>query len=675
MDRMTEIIAHFGGLFHLNIEASRLRDQYEVFKGEEAKYNIKQPELTGVEVEVSYDLRGYDPSVDKTPPADAPLPEEAQAIELPLVPAVSFDGFTGPLGPQFADAYPGAGASGGGETVLPFVPIPSSIATVTVQSISLMDNDVIGDMDATSFVSPQDLIADLQATEALASTLGVPGPGGHDIMAHGVEEMASHAANVIDTFEAPTFPGLDSSVLNREAVESLAEAGRSVVVNGKGAAEAVALDELRPEFLSDEPDNGSDTENEEAPPDPFEGTGFEPGPTPAGTDGGHTIVTGGNEMINSASLTTSWIDAGVIVVGGNVTNAKVVSQLNVLGDRDNLPFDDSGAGSQSHNIADFSVQSDQIDDAAAEAASGKSLSLPKTWKLETFEGDVVSYNSISQYSFLSDADRIDFSISASETYLGTGENLLLNSANMFEIGFGYDLIFVGGNMTTVDMISQTNVLLDYDHVEMPTGHGVAVSASDNSLVNSASIEKHGVDTYQELGSTFSDELLRLTEGAQDIASETARDELFEGVDALRALYITGALTKITKIAQTNVLGDQDQVKLAMDSFLDAANGAAEMIAGSNQLTNMAKLVDLGLDSTIMAAGDVYDDLLLHQAELIDTDAHPLGVGLPALANEAVAFLADDMLLPDKPGGDNDGHGAVDQHEGAHSVDVMQTMTA
>lgn len=105
------------------------------------------------------------------------------------------------------------------------------------------------------------------------------------------------------------------------------------------------------------------------------------------------------------------------------------------------------------------------------------------------------------------------------------------------------------------------------------------------------------------------------------------------------------------------------------------NSPVSFTTGSNLMTNTAAILESGFDSQIMADGEYYNDALLYQAELIDTDADPLGVSVASLASEAVAFLADDMIAGtvsdtlEAAGLGNDGHA------GGTAFDVMQTMTA
>jgi hypothetical protein len=283
---------------------------------------------------------------------------------------------------------------------------------------------------------------------------------------------------------------------------------------------------------------------------------------------------------------------------------------------------------------------------------------------------------VQQHSFVMDADRIDITFTADSTTLVAGENQLFNLLAANEFGFGYDLILIGGSMVTMNLVQQTNVLLDDDTFTGPALPGALLSGDDNLALNKAEILKEGIDQHVEMAQAFADALRDMAQGAKELAADVAQNELFTGFETLRALHIEGNLTQINLIDQVNYLGDQDQVRLAADALADVLQGASVTIAtGSNALSNLATIKTAGLDSTIMAQGAVYEDAVLYQAGLIDTDAPPTGVTLSALASEAVAFLADDMLGSDIAKA-LEGAGAVDDSSTVGTtLDVMQTMTA
>jgi hypothetical protein len=107
-------------------------------------------------------------------------------------------------------------------------------------------------------------------------------------------------------------------------------------------------------------------------------------------------------------------------------------------------------------------------------------------------------------------------------------------------------------------------------------------------------------------------------------------------------------------------------------FSTAAGADVTVTSGSNAQINSAAIVVQGLDSQVMAGGETYSDALIYQANLIDDTANPTGVKIEALANEAVAFLVDDMIDP-KTVDDCTPDSTV--HDSVGSVDVMQTMLA
>ena len=122
------------------------------------------------------------------------------------------------------------------------------------------------------------------------------------------------------------------------------------------------------------------------------------------------------------------------------------------------------------------------------------------------------------------------------------------------------------------------------------------------------------------------------------------------------------------IRQTNILGDSDEIQPYLQDVVDTG-GEVKVIAGSNVLINSASIAEFGVDSHVYVGGDYYSDAVLHQAELVSSDA-PV---LPAndLASEAVLFLADGMIGED---GDEAPIQPIDAHHHA-SPDAMTTVLA
>jgi hypothetical protein len=497
----------------------------------------------------------------------------------------------------------------------------------------------------------------------------------------------------LETIEVPQVEGATAVLLRGEEAQG-------PIVDGEALGEDETLptrDDLLPAFLAkkhgiDQTAEAAEDEGEEADdaPPPIDDARADKailflherdlkdlaqeGDRAPGHETTHSVMAGGNELTNEAVIHTNWIDAAVIAVAGDVVTLDAVSQVNVLFDRDSadgLPLP-ALAASTAVNAADIST----IESTLIRPAEVGGAILPASWNVTTISGDVLLANHVEQHSFVMDADRLDITFTADTTTLIAGENQLFNLLAANEFGFGYDLILIGGSMVTMNLVQQTNVLLDDDAFTGPGLSGAMLSGDDNLALNKAEILKEGIDEHVEMAQAFADALRDMAEGATKLSAEVAQDALFTGFETLRALYIEGDLTQINLIDQVNYLGDQDQVRLAADALAEALQGASVAIAaGANALANLATIKTAGLDTTIMAQGAVYEDAVLYQAGLIDTEAPPTGVSLSALASEAVAFLADDMLGSDLAKA-LEGAGAVDDSSSVGTpLDVMQTMTA
>ncbi|TJW70278.1 MAG: type I secretion protein, partial [Mesorhizobium sp.] len=70
MDKITEAISHFVGLFEITLEQARLRKAYDEFKAAQA-VEEETPELASqtVNVDAGYDLEDFVPSIEYSPVA------------------------------------------------------------------------------------------------------------------------------------------------------------------------------------------------------------------------------------------------------------------------------------------------------------------------------------------------------------------------------------------------------------------------------------------------------------------------------------------------------------------------------------------------------------------------------------------------------------------------------
>ncbi len=759
IDQTTESIAHFIGLFALAIEKMVLREQYDEFRAaQKAADELEAIEADPFKINSGYRLKDYDPDLNYRPPSSAlPATDEATAAAL-VLPDV--DVSNSPLVSPVVTAVADGAASNAATIVFNYtLPIPSSIVAVTVQLANLSDNDSFGQGTAEMFVAPVAFSLVLSVLTDISDAISgfqIPQlPETED----GVQDFALAALEQVQqaiTTEPELVEGATVAVISGDATFG-------ITINGEAAEEVPTFDDLLPEFLKPEETTDSedvatassglngaasnsdgvdselantveDPSQEVAEAEPLEhdfSKDFDESPNDQWkVDEGHEIVAGANTQVNEVQVASSWLDATVIAVKGDVIKIDAISQVNVFAGQDVVNGVVSEATSTALNVVEIiQISSEEpaveaLDDddefgttqdlTTHETASSQATfqtsttvvhapeeeltepvedaspvyeGLPTDAVVVRVEGDVTQINWTVQDSFITDNDSANVTISASATYLGLGDNTVANQALLTESGFNYDLILVGGDLIDLTMITQTNVMLDGGRLDTDfVEEQVDVSSGENLQYNSVALNTVGIDTEAELEDSFVQTLDALEDGAEDVGSEVQSSDHFDGVELLRVLYIEGDYISINVADQTNTLSDVDQVNVAQ-AAVDAAEsleGLAEdisadtqaeisVIMGSNAQGNIASIQEFGTDSIIMAGGDYYSEALIHQADLIDTDAIPTGVEVAALANEAVAFLADDLLDANAMSADiiSGAHSTI--IETAGQSDVMQTV--
>lgn len=667
LDKVTEMVAHMIGIFHTTTEEGRMRDSYLKTHALRQTDPHTGPMLSDAGTfKAPHQLEDFTPRIryDDAPrdlpkmSFDAPFPGNPISLHwagmLPAEPA-----FPNPTAPFMAKEF--------ARPQLTLEP-PGAVVTVTVQAAYLSDNDLLRLNDSgTVFADPATLEAQVHGYYAVAKAISAPiGTALPDL---GVSTHGHALALYEDvaTIEDPAFTGMTVTVLHGAAALGNHEDGK--VVEG-----TTQIDDVMPAYLAKEAMTEDVDAAPEWIPDPFDGlnTPHAIGDTFTPNEG-HALVTGANTMINQTTISFGWLDAPVIAVMGDVIGLNIISQTNMLVEHGQFGGAGTASVSASYNSAVVTLQSSAppvVEGEETEAAAD--LTLPWNWAVTRIDGDLLTVNHVQQYSFLTDHDRADVGFYSASSYITMGENQVINLTDLLEIGFGYDLIIIGGNMITINQITQLNVLIDNDAVTYSGLLPTAFSAGDNLLYNGASISVTGIDSYQAMQGNFESAADGLAAGGTSIGANVARDPVFEGIDILRVLYISGDATTINMVDQTNVLGDSDQVHLALDNFTSAKGAEITVTTGSNALINAATIAQYGVDSQVSVGGEVYSDALLYQAGFLDTDANPLGVSLPALANEAVAFLTDDMVGPDAPEDAGISPTAIDA---TSTPDVMQSMLA
>ena len=642
-DRISEEIAHFIGMFHLEVEGHRLRLEYEAFSFQRSAEARVFPAPPDLKLSAPFALKGYDPGLAYLRPPSEPVP-------LPLKPApVELGGITmavssGPLPPPPSLSPPDshAAATFGWTTDGGFLPPPSSILIAISQTAALADNDLLLFTGETAFIDPAQLTAEFRELIAAAQALAAPAIEGEGVVPR-LEAMLDLAA-AIAAFAPEDAPADVQLFLRGEGLQGTYLDGLELLPAPDGAEETApaaqlpAFKDLLPAHLAAK---RPDPEAEDDPgKDPFT---LPRDPTPApgielpDIDPGHKIVTGGNLSVNEVGISQAWVDAPVIAVAGDAIRLDSIAQVNL---RKEAP---PSALPSVEALPSTALNALQIEvESAPGPGPGPAGQFPHSWHVARVEGDLISVNWIQQHVFATDFDRAEITLSAAATYISTGENVVTNAAWLTEFGAQYDLMLIGGDMITLNQIHQINVLFDVDVIGGLPEAGVTVSTGGNLQYNLAEIKQTGRDEMVAVQASFQKALDAMAEGKREIAQEVLNDARFEGKTALKVLQVEGDLIKANIIEQKNYLGDSDQVQLMLDDFLAADEGIA-LITGSNAQLNAARLHDVGLDSEVMVAGTAYSDALIYQAQLLDPEAPPTGVALAPLASEAVAFLSEDMI--------------------------------
>jgi hypothetical protein len=619
IDMTTQEIWHFIGSLHQITEAARGRAHYDAYKAALADKANGELAFQDTPFKAPFKVGEFQPGVRIDPGADgivaAPVkaggplyPVTPPSDEMPLLPPVA------PIDP--APGYI-AGQGGGGFNLV--LPPPASVALIFGQVNVLSDQDIQIQHDfGIPFTAFSHFDAPLAALLDRADALDPLGAYDHPADVAAIKTIAWQIADDITGVVA----GEHATMLVGDDVGGMH-------VNGVVAdAMPVLADHLPdvPEPVNVPP--GSDWETQVT--------------LEAGADPAHIAITGGNALTNEVVLTVSWLDAPVMLVQGDAMSISVISQINVMSEY----LDSTGGPATTSEMINAALHSITAAPLAEVAAEGVGV-FPTSWVITTLAADLIAVNWMTQQNFVIDHDILSLTWSGATSFLRLGDNSLINIADILELGQGYDLIVIGGDMINVSMIRQMNVLLDADWVATADG-SATVSGGGNLLWNGAQITGAGQDgliAMDQAHADLADAVMTGTTGAIPIA---LTDPAFEGSDTINVLYITGDYMTLNVVDQTNVLGDADQVAaLASEASLESG-AEVTVISGSNALVNLATINTVGIDSEIHVGGEIYSDALLYQASFIEVDdCDPYEhTGPAALTSEAVLFLADGMLSAD-----------------------------
>lgn len=659
MDTITEQISHFIGLFHLSVEEARLREAYPDFQYLLPQAHLNTEPHVPSTFEAPYDFEEFDPSVSYSAPYDTNHYWHPAGIH-PLAPSrlPGLDYHWAHL--KFYDFSMHFGRIHIGQPTVWSIEPPGSVVTYAVQAASISDNDVfsVGGSHAAFDAVP---VSNMRLLEAAQDAFELSPISRPDMPGSSVEII-----DVIKAFqaeiEAVSTPGADSDAHPAGFIKA-APVIEGSFVNGEAVTELPILKD----YLSFADRMEVNAAARQAIADDSESSGKSDTVASAGDDSSSpdaakddaanpyvensvTVDVGSNTAVNEAVVKNLWTGATVTAVGGDHVEVNVIVQTTIVQDFDSISSTiASWTGNEVPNhvfdIATFQRIDPTDDDGGSQAFHG---GFPSAWAVAQITGDLLITSWIQQYVFMSDNDVGVLSSSGSTTSVIAGGNTSVNHISINELAMNYDLIIVGGSLYDANIIHQTNILFDNDVVDaasnFATTGAATVSTSGNLLWNQALIVNVGAaDRFEAMPDAYRDTLGNFADGDKHVTSGVLSDSAFSGLSGLRVLYITGDLLNLQYISQTTIMGDSDQIKLAMNA-VDPDPGASFSVAtGSNALVNTAAILDLDSFGKTYVGGGQYSQELLFQAELVSHKPDIYGQDPHALTNEAVLFLDDTML--------------------------------
>lgn len=663
--KITEAIAHFIGLFELSAEEARLREIHEKFDPDrEVHKDPKELSSAPVKVHAPYDLDDFNPDVPYKPVGPdifMPIPDGYAGVSLPEYPI-----FGGSFGRASTEAFlQGGSPRSAAQVVEPHINPPGSVVVYSNQIAELSDNDFVS-VGGHGLTSSLQIDNSATMAELIDAAQQISLFGDTDVAgsSDAIASLVTNAAERLDAYAASGEAEAEGMTVSHFVAKASALEG--IYVNGVIVEEAPVLKDHLPGA-----DEASETPDEPAltngPVEVSGGVAY--GEGTVSINSSVELETGSNTLVNSVVITSNWLQADVLAVAGDHVALNAIVQVNAYYDSDLVSSALSGGSPEQAATQAFNIAMFKHVEPAQEPAHAETGDFPKAWAITEVKGDLMMVNWLQQFTFMSDQDTAILSASGSKLSIVAGDNTAANEVSLLELGYRFDLIFVGGSVFDANIIQQTNILLDNDLIGAVGGFHTSgagsVSTGGNLLWNYAGIVEAGrAGPVNPMSDGYLSALQDLSEGKKPSGDDFLHDPAFAGLHGLRVLYISGDLISLNYIQQTNILGDSDQVTLAMNALEARPDADWTISTGSNALLNYAGIVDVDTGKTIYAGGGAYSDEVLIQAELVKNDPYLGGQNPDALVSEAVIFLGDDMLTPDS------GHQPQDQiSPNQHSIDT------
>jgi hypothetical protein len=701
VERFSDIIAHFIGLFDAQTDEARLRQQY--LDGSEAHRETHGNAADPVEPQAAfssdYNLNDYSANLKYTGP-DAETYDHLQnriydqtfhdslkllediAQAAPPSPLPEVTGYV-PLGQDvwglketfnYRDAPP--------QVLSPYAGPGSEVGHI-LQANSVLDDDILDmtnghhPVENLAYINEQlgELAAKAEALSPFSTWVRTDSPDGIERDVNDVHDFAK-SVEQNGGINDPSPSGTTASGSGNEHYLVMASNNiDGIYVNGVLTTSAPSINDYLPHSLLANPASdpqGSDT----------------PQHNEGGSGNSLVVETGGNVVANIAQVIDTNIAAPVMAVMGDFHTANVISQVFAYADHTTISgmLNDSATSVTSaqtvgKNIAIYAHTQFDVTATSNPASSALTTAMPNAWHVSLVNGDLSFVHWTEQYNFLSDNDSVTVTNTGVDTSVLTGANSVVNFASYLSTGQQYDLVVVGGHSYNLNSITQISVLYDNNKVNLDDNAGhTQISTGGNLIWNMASIENVGsADRFAAMPDYMNDVVKAIQNHDSDMPAGLSADANFAGYQGLNVLYITGNLYDVNVLKQVNVVSDADSItKVANQTIQDNPDATVKIDTGSNTVVNVASIVDYtGIGHTTYVAGNVYSDAVLIQAGLVDhahTDATGhTGQPTNQLANEAIAFLDHDQSssTPNDTSIET-GHDAA-YHAGAVG-DVMQSVT-
>lgn len=367
---------------------------------------------------------------------------------------------------------------------------------------------------------------------------------------------------------------------------------------------------------------------------------------------GTVAATGGNVLVNEAALIDALIPARTLAVMGDVFQRDAIMQINMLGNNDIVAVNGAvqsamvsmagaSGGDTLTNLAKVSHNPVTLPVATGLNPNGLIVNV------DIADHDIFDVKMLYQQNLADDGDRISWGGTDAWSTMGFGGNIQANAARLLDLGKSYDLVIIMGSYYALNFIGQINILNDDDIVALfgpPGGATLDYRAEPNTLHNEARIDKRGEQDWTAMNPEAAELFAKLA------AREDPGMEAFAGISGvatgkLDILVVTGDWYDVSVLWQVNMLSDRDLVVMTGEE-------QGELVTGGNILVNNATIVDFGAFHAQYAGGEVYQDLMLFQANIAYDSGEPMiaqgnGEGdAQMLATEFIAFLDEELVQAD-----------------------------